>query len=805
MHDRVTRDGTPGCDPRGRAGESRARATARGSGETGIRSCPTRRGARGTGSSVRRAAWVGLGVLALAGIAGAGPEDDGSHGSAARRGSRTEVDSGGVSPARSAIGAEINVYGWGTPDPDSGRKSRDDGDWLEVKGGGGDVWSKGHVFDADYRSGASTVRGGATSSAVVEIRVSVPTDCTGTGTCSDAITLPWDYSVTGDGVHVLHCTGTAVDIKGETHAFTLDPVGLSSAHRVARKADQGESQRGSSKGSIGLPSLLKVEAHDEGTVTSSSSVEYAVTSSSASAKSGVVSVASVTDTKAVVDGVCAWEFSSSVLDTLSAQAVVARADTALGRFDVLHAIETSWSIVCNVDPTRSHGPHDLGPLRRTRLAPQTTPRTPLPTPGAPAAGGMQPVAPTGDGATARIVDPRGLASEEGSAPGLLVLETDRRTGPALTWALEAVPAGRVRLPATLVVRADDPSATAPVVGLEAGAFTMSATLLDAGGLPTASVLVLSGTCSSVVDGEEPRLAIRGDGGRLDPSSGRLVARAGSSDLGLRLERTGFGGLRDTSTTFELDTIDPRGVLRAPPPTATIQAGETEVRVPLELVDVEGDADLIVRCGDFTGRVAVRSVRQSLEAPIPGATVPVGGRAVLPVALRVPESAARVVTVVSLDPAVASVPSDASQVEFAPDAARAWIAFGAQALGTTTLRLSTPGVPDLDVPVTVVASEIAVTRGDVTLSSLGAAAAGVMRLRLPVGATWRGAVADSGAGVGVLDGLGTRTLVLEIAPRPDRDRPIVLPVTLEGAPAEAFDVEIDDRAHADRSIYRVTVP
>ena len=475
----------------------------------------------------------------------------------------------GSPPGRRAIGQEINVYGWGRPDPNAGTKAQDDGDWLEVKGGGGEVWSKGHVFDADHRSGASTLRGGVRSSAKVEIRVTVPPGCVATGTCSDVITMPWDYTVSGDGIHVLRCTGTGVDIKGEPHSFTLDPTDLSSTHLVTGKADQGTSQRGSSKGSAGLPSLLKVEAHDEGTVTSSSSVEFKVTSSSAKAKSGVVVIAKVTDTKNVEGGVCGWEYSSRLLDILSAQALVSRADTGLGRFDVLHAIETAWSIVHTTDPTKSHGPHDLGPLPRTHLAPSGAPHVGLPTDGSGSSDGSTGCRRHGDSGAAawrrrhcarswrrRVSRPRrarrrGCCSSRPTAAAAPRSRGSSRRRPWAAW----------RCPPTLVVRADDPSGVVTFSALEAGPFTVCATLCDAQGLPTDTRLLVAGESASLASLASPQTMVRVEGWHLDPASGRWLALAGSVGGGLSLERSGFAGLGDTATTFELEAVDPAGVLR----------------------------------------------------------------------------------------------------------------------------------------------------------------------------------------------------------------------------------------------------
>jgi len=736
------------------------------------------------------------------GLATAGTPADGSAGSAERRGSQTQVDPGGTAPGKRVIGLDINVYQWGTPDPDSGKKAQDDGDWLEVKGGGGEVWSKGHVYDADYRSGASALRGGATSTASVVVHVEVPADCVGWATCSDAITMPWDYTVSGDGIHVIHCVGTATDIKGGTHEFTLDPADLSSTYAAQKAAGAAESQRGGASGGVGFPEILKIDAHDEGTVTSNEDVQFQVTSSSAKAKSGVVILAKVTDTKQVVGGQCAWEFGSGVLDVISAQALIARADTSLGSFDVLHGLETSWRIVCTVEPTKSHGPHDNGPLPRHELAPDTRPITPVPDDAPPGGNDAGPT--PDDGATAKIVGPVGLAGEAGATPGLLLLETDRTGGRALTWTLDATPAGRVRLPATLVVRAGDPSGTATFTGLEAGEFTVRATLLDASGAPTSSTLLVDGVCRSTTTLAAPRLSMRADGLRLDPRSGRWVGLAGSDAGGLTLERSGFACLADTATTFVLEATDPLGVLRGLPTTATIAAGETSLRLPLGLADAVGDAEVVVSCGAFTERVAVRSVRQALECPFVGATVPVGGRAVLPVALRVPEGAPRTLLVAAADPAVASVPVLGSALTLAAGAPRVWVGFEARAVGSTLLQVTTPGAPEVALHVAVVPSEVEVTRTRITLSSLGVDASGVLRLALPAGVTWAQATGDGATGVEVVNGVGTSTLVVRVGPKPDRGTSVDLDVALAGAPDTSFDVQVTDRVHEGRSIYQVSV-
>lgn len=762
-------------------------------------------GAGGARRSALGGVRVGLGLLALAGFATADTHEDGSKGGAVRRGSQTEVDPGGVAPGRRVIGHALNVYVWGRPDPDSGRKSHDDGDWLEVKGGGGDVWSKGHVFDADHRSGASTLRGGGTSRASVAVHVTVPKDCEGWGTCSDAITIPWDYSVSGGGIHVLRCTGTAVDIKGGTHAFTLDPADLSSAHRVTGSVRAGESQRGSAKGTGGFPSLLKVEAYDEGTVTSDQQVTFEVTSSSAMAKSGVVVFAEVTDAKPIVGGSCSWEFGSGVLDTLAAQALLGRADTGLGRFDVLHKIETGWAIVCSREPTKSHGLHDLGPLPRTGLAPQAQPQVPLPDGEGSTGSGSQP---GGDTATGRIVGPEGLAGEPGAVPGLLLLETDRGAGPALTWALAATPPQRLRLPPSLVVREGDASGTASYWGLEAGPFTLLATLLDAQGLMTSTTLELTGDSASNASSSSPRLSVRVDGWRIDVASGRWLALAGSDGAGLRVERTGFAGIEDDATTLALSTIDPSGVLRALPSMVTIPAGETSVRVPLALGDALGDAEVTVRCGELVERVALRSVRQALECPLAGVTVPVGGRAVLPLALAMPDDVWRVVDVTAADAAKLSVPTDASSLTFPPGSDGAWVAIHALAMGTTAVRAASAGLPDLDMPVTVVPTEVEMTRATVTLLGMSdgpaASTGGLLCLRLPSSSTWQSAAGDPAAGVEVVSGIGSDTLVVRVAPGSERDGSIVLPVTLAGAPSDPFEVAVNDRLHGCRSLYRIGV-
>jgi hypothetical protein len=468
---------------------------------------------------------------------------------------------------------------------------------------------------------------------------------------------------------------------------------------------------------------------------------------------------------------------------------------------VLHGLETSWRIVCTVEPAKSHGPHDNGPLPRHELAPDTRPITPVPDDAPPGGNDAGPT--RDDGATAKIVGPVGLAGEAGATPGLLLLETDRTGGRALTWTLDATPAGRVRLPATLVVRAGDPSGTATFTGLEAGEFTVRATLLDASGAPSSSTLLVDGVCRSTTTRAAPRLSMRADGLRLDPRSGRWVGLAGSDAGGLTLERSGFACLADTATTFVLEATDPLGVLRGLPTTATIAAGETSLRLPLGLADAVGDAEVVVSCGAFTERVAVRSVRQALECPFVGATVPVGGRAVLPVALRVPEGAPRTLLVAAADPAVASVPVLGSALTLAAGAPRVWVGFEARAVGSTLLQVTTPGAPEVALHVAVVPSEV---------ESPDAHHAEQPRrrcLRGPAPGAARGRHLGPGdrrrrhrrRGV---NGVGTSTLVVRVGPKPDRGTSVDLDVALAGAPDTSFDVQVTDRVHEGRSIYQVSV-
>jgi len=404
----------------------------------------------------------------------------------------------------------------------------------------------------------------------------------------------------------------------------------------------------------------------------------------------------------------------------------------------------------------------------------------------------------GTSATPSLEAPRGLDGEPGSLAGRLRVRLNRPAPTDIVFAIGVEPAARLDLDGRdrLVVAAGDRRASLPFHAREEGVAAVTLTVLDASGSPTSAVLAQEVAVCSVDSYPETRLWATFDGQSWEPGRDVSVRALRGEDLGhLRVGRLGFDGLAAEATVVTVGVDDPSGILPVLPPFLTIAAGETHTSIPVQLNDVAGAATLTLQAGEHAVQIFLASRVQEWSS-LKEVRIPLGAVAPIPFVLACKERTDRDVELALPDASVLSL-AESDAVDRIRAGERAWFFHvRGEALGATTVELSSPGLASLTVPVEVVPACVRVENGHLALTSLDGTREGEIRIWVQEGAVIERLdlpAADAEDYLQVF-GVGTREVTLRFSPSADLPASLTLPIAFGGAPNDDFELGVLDTMH-----------
>jgi hypothetical protein len=726
-------------------------------------------------------------------------------------------------------------------------------DYIHWQINGATLEAQGQAQDADPEE-ATTVSSEAWGAQIVQVRVNEGRHAE--IKAKNTVGFDWGYQISGRyiGEAAVQLLGEAVDIDGQTHEFSLsEEVGEDVTQETGRKFDLGFSK--GSEGALGISTRV-IGGMVGGTQALSASGARSVKITRRQATSA--GDTGKTDRRVIHDEVSGhpplekrWDVYSGASVVLVARAAKAPGSEGssavvvrLSLFKVQNDLEVKEKVWHAADPG---APGDPAPPGNPDGEAPTTPGGGGTDEEDPAGGdeghthdgedeepadeeeeeepAEEEEEPTGEedestdipgqdgtSATPSVETPHGLDGEPGSLAGRLRVRLNRPATADIVFAIGVEPPERLDLDGRdrLVVAEGRRWASLPFHGRQEGLATVTLTVLDASGNPTHATLAREVDLRSIDSHPDPRLWATFDGQSWEPGRDVSVQAVRGEDLGhLRVGRLGFQGLATEATVVTVEADDAAGILPALPPVLTIPPGETHTAVPVRLNDTEGAATLTLRSGEQTVRVYVTSRTQAWSS-LPKVRVPLGAVAPIPFALAYKERAARNVGLALPEsPVLALAESDAAD-RIRPGE-RAWFFHvRGEALGTTAVELSSPGLPSLTVPVEVVPAPVRVENGALVLTDLDDTREGEIRLWVPDGAVIErlDPPADAEDYLDVC-GVGTRDVTLRFTPSADLPESLTLPIAFTGGTNDDLQLGVLDTMHVpegEKTIvgYQITV-
>lgn len=635
---------------------------------------------------------------------------------------------------------------------------------------GATLKAEGKIYDGDPKE-ATKAKSKAWGAEVVEVRVDAGQGSWAWVKATNRIAFNYSFQIMGAfiGEASVQLAGHAYDIKGKRHNLTVsDQASTSTQSRESKTEGLSKEAYAKLKANYigGARGSQVVAGGEAGTSTTEhSQIEAEVSRRFASGTSDTKSTPQVEITEwdsGQVPYEKTWDVYSDGAATLVARMGEAPAGqnpgpvrVELDEFKVKNALTVLLWVTggeppeCWPDP-----PTDPG----TPPGPSTAP-------------------PDGDGdgdglpdGAFHVDEPHGLAGETGSIPGRFVIELDRPATEDLRYVVRADPAGRLDLAAgdEILVRAGTRYGSLPFHALHAGIVLVTAAPVDD---PTRELTGILEAASTARTATTTVWA-----GTLDSGSEFALHGNAGTPLTLRAGRIGFADLDIAPTVVDVEVTDPDGVLADPPTQIVVPAGDAEVDVPLQLA-AAGRADLRLHHGGETILVTIVSRAQAWSS-IPRMRIPVGAEAPLPVDLRYPAARPHQVAAAPLSGVVSCEDAEVrigESIWFVP--------VRGTSVGTTSIRLTTAGLPDLEVPVEVVPPEIEAVGGVLRLSDLPAAAEGRIMLSAPDGTGITLTLPPGAEEYLAVSGQGTDVVVLTFSPSPDMPTELVLPLALSGAATE----------------------
>lgn len=390
----------------------------------------------------------------------------------------------------------------------------------------------------------------------------------------------------------------------------------------------------------------------------------------------------------------------------------------------------------------------------------------------------------GRSVTARVKAPFGRLGEQGGTDGQLNLILSEPAPRDLVFAVSIEPEGAVLFPrgATLTIREGELSTGGPIgkgVGAEAIFFLH---LLSGAGERSGYELSVRAELVSTSSRLEPVLyACAETEAALPGASTMLSGIKGGRTPDLLIGRSGFDGFDEVATTFTLELDDPEGVLPPLPSTVSIGPGEREVRISIELQNVEGGATIHLRSGTQSLDVVVRSHKQRWAAP-PTIRIPLGAIAPVPYRLLWSEIDSRpVVSAVEQGgPLPLAIVEEGAEFDFIPAGATLWaVPVKGLSIGTSSVRIESEGMDPLIVPIEIVPARVSLVESQLRLANLPIGTSGAISIRSVSGQKFvrLDVPVDLQDNV-VVVGLGTDQIVVHLTATPNL--PALLALAIEMA-------------------------
>jgi len=413
--------------------------------------------------------------------------------------------------------------------------------------------------------------------------------------------------------------------------------------------------------------------------------------------------------------------------------------------------------------------------------------------------------------------PFGLADEGGSTTGELNLILNEPAPRDLVFSIAVDPPDRLVLLQgdTLTIPAGGRFVGGALEAFTDGQAVVSAHLLDESGQLSGRVVALSMQCGSTSVRGAPELYVCGEGDARQAGSGATIrGMRGRAAPALLIGRSGFDGYADVSTEVSLFVEDLDGILPPLPGTVTIPAGDAEVRIELPLQDVAGTARIVLQSGDASVVVTVVSRTQGWSA-LPVIRIPVGALAVVPFQLQWPEGEARDIVAMPTDGSIA-LPivrpnGGGGSVHMVAGTTIEAATVRGVAVGRTTIRYESEGLPALEAIVDVVPARVRWMDGQIRLANLPLGAAGTIELSAPDGVVFSEvSVPPDAAGVLDVTGIGTGRITLHLTDSPDAPDEMAVGIQLvsvDGADGTPLVIDVDEDIEEDtpmpvRNSYRI---
>ena len=400
--------------------------------------------------------------------------------------------------------------------------------------------------------------------------------------------------------------------------------------------------------------------------------------------------------------------------------------------------------------------------------------------------------------------PIGLASERGSVPGELQVFLSEPAPRDLIFSIVSDPPGSLLYLCgeTITIRAGQLAAGGPLDSSASGAATVSLHLLDEQGELSGCELVVPVETRSLTEIPLPEIYATAEGAPWRAGAGTTIVGVRAQQApSLVIGRLGFDEFATQPTTLTLTIIDPDGVLPALPAELTIPPDESELRIPLLLNDVAGQARVQIASGDREVEVTVVSRTQELSG-VPLIRVPLGAQAFVPIRLAWPERQGRSFRVTLLPATESDAGEPAGEPEgeqsaspvhlaeddsvaFLPAGLRHWaVAVRGVSIGRARLRFESEGLDAFDAFVEVTPARVSMTQSEIRISSLPTGTSGAIQISAPDGVRFGDVAIPAEAAEYVeVSGSGTGRLTLTIVASPNLPESLVLGTELVGTVEE----------------------
>jgi hypothetical protein len=292
--------------------------------------------------------------------------------------------------------------------------------------------------------------------------------------------------------------------------------------------------------------------------------------------------------------------------------------------------------------------------------------------------------------------------------------------------------------------------------LDIGAADITLAELDQGSQATGAEIEVEVVGSSLASKSAPEIEIAAGHGA--GTAERSVALDGDT-LTIRVSRTGFDDFETEETVAEVSSIDPDSVLSSLPSTVTIPAGESFAEFSVQASGDSGDEAVIsATCGGSTANCRISLEEQTWWA-VPEIVIAEGGTVRVYGLFEYHLRQARTITASVADPQVATL-SNASD-SLTTMASRCIFELVAESSGTTTVTLSTSGLPDLQILVSVTEGEIEADSSSITVGDVTTGLDGNVVIDALEGVEFASVSIQAGAEGSVsVYGVGTNTLTLD---------------------------------------------